>query len=193
MRFLVSPGAQTLTGEVWLLGTESEVLRERALHESELPQMSCNSRFGTDPAKTKILVLTSTDSCSETYPAVIEGKWLEITGVNSTNLGSVDGTRETVITEVSLRLAREFATKSGFTWIHGGYHDSKYHYSFARFHHRPQVAPVNSTRPKKLAAPEGHRQRSAPQRGFPRLSLAVRESLLLGGYRRVDADLNESG
>lgn len=55
------------------------------------------------------------------------------------------------------------------------------------------MAPVNSTRPKKLAAPEGHRQRSAPQRGFPRLSLAVRESLLLGGYRRVDADLNESG
>ncbi|RAK92786.1 hypothetical protein BO79DRAFT_56485 [Aspergillus costaricaensis CBS 115574] len=116
MRFLVSPSAQTLTGEVWLLGTESEVLRERALHESELPQLSCNSRFGTDPAKTKILILTSTDSCSETYPAVIEGKWLEITGVNSTNLGSVDGTRETVITEVSLRLAREFATKSGFTW-----------------------------------------------------------------------------
>ncbi|GCB23561.1 hypothetical protein AAWM_06446 [Aspergillus awamori] len=77
--------------------------------------------------------------------------------------------------------------------VHGGYHDSKYHYSFARFHHRPQVAPVNSTRPKKLAAPEGHRQRSAPQRGFPRLSLAVRESLLLGGYRRDDADLNESG
>ncbi|PWY70522.1 hypothetical protein BO83DRAFT_399686 [Aspergillus eucalypticola CBS 122712] len=77
--------------------------------------------------------------------------------------------------------------------VHGGYHDSKYHYSFARFHHRPQVAPVNSTRSKKLAAPEGHRQRSAPQRGFPRLSLAVRESLLLGGYRRVDADLNESG
>ncbi|RAH58069.1 hypothetical protein BO85DRAFT_294753 [Aspergillus piperis CBS 112811] len=96
MRSLVSPGTQTLTGEFWLLGTKSEVLRERALlHESERPQLSCNSRFGTDPAKTKILVLTSTDSCSETYPAVIEGKWLEITGVNSTNLGSVDGTRET--------------------------------------------------------------------------------------------------
>ncbi|PYH59273.1 uncharacterized protein BO96DRAFT_331162 [Aspergillus niger CBS 101883] len=86
-----------------------------------------------------------------------------------------------------------YETSTDYALVHGGYHDSKYHYSFARFHHRPQVAPVNSTRPKKLAAPEGHRQRSAPQRGFPRLSLAVRESLLLGGYRRDDADLNESG
>ncbi|OJJ70910.1 hypothetical protein ASPBRDRAFT_55575 [Aspergillus brasiliensis CBS 101740] len=65
------------------------VLKEWALlHESERPQLFCNSRFGTDPVKTTILVLTFTESCSETYPAVIESKRLEVTGVNSTNLKS---------------------------------------------------------------------------------------------------------